>query len=140
MKMNGFLASLGAAALLCGGVASSEAATHKPRQRAYHLTSSVTWHEGYGHQYASARPGHLTDLVGDTYSGLGFYPLPHQYRAAAERYGRYRVATNAVRYAVASQAIETPYFFPAGGNDYKYGVFNPNDGVGTPFFAGYYAN
>ena len=81
----------------------------------------------------------MVDLVGDEYSGLGFYPLPHPFREAATRYGQYRASTNAVRYAVATTAIERPFFFPAG-NDYKYGVFNPNDGVGTPFFAGYYAN
>ena len=130
-----------AALVLCGSLGASAAA---PVRHDIRGSRQVAWHGSvdYTHNYYSAdRRGHgaYTDLVGDSYSGLGFYPLPRAYRAAATRYGEHRIATNAIRYAVASQALETPFFFPAGGNGYRYGVFNPNDGVGTPFFAGYYA-
>ena len=30
------------------------------------------------------------------------------------------------------------YWLPVANSGYRYGVFNPIDGVGTPFFAGYY--
>lgn len=130
-----------AAALLCGlGAQTATARTirsHGARQAAIH--NSVAYADAGVYGTPRIPPGHLVDLTGDAYSGLGFYPLPRAYRAAAARYGAYRTATNPIRFAVASQAIETGYTFPAG-NDYRFGVFNPNDGVGTPFFAGYYAD
>jgi hypothetical protein len=137
MKTRAIAASLAVALTFFGGSSAFAAPRHHqaPRVSAHGLRGSID----YTREYPAARYGHgqLVDLVGDEYSGLGFYPLPRQYREAATRYGRYRIATNAIRYAVASQAIETGYFFPAG-DDYRFGVFNPNDGVGSPFFAGYY--
>ena len=80
----------------------------------------------------------LVTLVGDRESGLGFYPLPSQYR------GRGRVADrrgDAIRYAVGAE-MGNGYFYGLGGEDYgerhHHAVFNPVDGYGTPFFAGYY--
>jgi len=88
-------------------------------------------------------------LVGDSESGLGFYPLPERYRQGAARYrynhyvrhyyGPYGYG-NAVQQAVLFDAIRNPSFAPASAvNGYRYGVFDPIDGVGTPFFAGYYS-
>jgi hypothetical protein len=87
--------------------------------------------------------GHGTgfaDLVGDANSGFGFYPLPDevQYHAA-----RYRAVhrrfwwRNPVISAMAADAARNPCFIPAN-QAYRCGVFNPIDGVGSPFFAGYY--
>ncbi len=89
------------------------------------------------------------DLVGDSESGLGFYPLPERYREGAARYryensgrryfGLYGYG-NAVQQAVLFDAIRNPSFTPTSAvNGYRYGVFDPIDGVGTPFFAGYYS-
>lgn len=89
---------------------------------------------GYG------RRAHFADLVGDPESGYGFYPLPLQYRLGAARYRMYHPTPwwhNPVYYAIAADAARYNYWIPAN-QGYRYGVFNPNDGVGTPFFAGYY--
>jgi hypothetical protein len=79
------------------------------------------------------------DLSQDGQSGAGFYALPQPYRNQAKRQRavQYRNERNALGVAIASEAIgydydEGNYF----GN--HHGVFNPVDGVGTPFFAGYY--
>jgi|GEM_PF-2979314 len=92
---------------------------------------------GYGRGYA--------DLVGDSESGVGFYPLPRAYREGAVRYRwthRYAYGPygNPVQQAVIADAVRTGAFTPASAvNGYRYGVFDPIDGVGTPFFAGYYS-
>lgn len=93
--------------------------------------------------YAPTTTGHkahFVDLVGDPGSGLGFYALPAQYRIGAWRYRqRHQVPPwqNPVYSAIVADAVRTPGFIPAD-QGYRYGVFNPIDGVGTPFFAGYY--
>ena len=87
--------------------------------------------------HGRARAGHYADLVGDPDSGLGFYPLPWVYRVGAWR-ARQRQAFNSyndIRFAIMSQAIYS-YAWPY--NDNRPGVFNPYDGYGTPFFAGWY--
>ena len=79
-------------------------------------------------------------LVGDPDSGLGFYPLPEKYRIGAWRYRlthRLPYWQNPVLFAIAADAARYNYWIP-GNRDYVYGVFNPYDGVGTPFFGGYY--
>lgn len=84
------------------------------------------------------RPG-LADLVGDPYSGYGFYPLPPEVQVAAARYRfmhRRFWWQNPVLSAVAADAVRFPCYIPAN-QAYRCGVFNPIDGVGTPFFAGY---
>jgi hypothetical protein len=88
---------------------------------------------GHGHHYA--------DLVGDPGSGLGFYPLPLKYRIGAWRYRlRHPPAPweNPIIFAIAADAARYRYDSIPAGREYRYGVFNPYDGVGTPFFAGYY--
>jgi hypothetical protein len=87
--------------------------------------------------HGRARSGHFADLVGDPDSGVGFYPLPWVYRVGAWR-AHQRQAYNsysAVRFAIMSQAMYS-YAFPY--NDNRPSVYNPFDGYGTPFFAGYY--
>jgi hypothetical protein len=110
----------------------------------------VALHGGYvgamrpGAVYAS--PGHYTALVGDPGSGAGFYPLPYQYRVGAWRYRTQEqpplppwINPNPVIAAAQAQAVR--YYGwgdPTPASDYRYGVYNPIDGVGSPFFAGYY--
>jgi hypothetical protein len=82
----------------------------------------------------------FVDLAEDRQSGAGFYPLPEPYRSGARRRRaiQYAGERNAIGAAIASEAIG--YDFDEGyafGNGH--GVFNPVDGVGTPFFAGYYS-
>ena len=43
-----------------------------------------------------------------------------------------------MRFAIAADAARYNYWLPVANGGYRYGVFNPIDGVGTPFFAGYY--
>jgi hypothetical protein len=79
-------------------------------------------------------------LVGDPDSGLGFYPLPIRYRIGAWRYRvRHRRPPwqNPILFAIAADAVRYNDWIPAD-RGYHYGVFNPVDGVGTPFFGGYY--
>jgi hypothetical protein len=91
--------------------------------------------------YTTGRRGHYIDLAGDPESGFGFYPLPIHYRIGA---WRYRVShqrppwQNPVLFAIAADAARYNYWIPTDQQSYHYGVFNPYDGVGTPFFAGYY--
>src|ERR1700691_4742841 len=88
--------------------------------------------------------GHYTALVGDPGGGAGFYPLPYQYRVGAWRY-RMRnqlppwINPNPVIAAAQAQAVR--YYGwgdPTPADSYRSGVYNPIDGVGSPFFAGYY--
>lgn len=112
-------------------------------------------HVGAGHMgvsYAAGRAGGrhsvgrrgsgFAALVGDPDSGLGFYPLPPQYRAGAARERQRRAIqySNDIRYAIASEAIGYDYMFPGGGDGFghHHGIFDPIDGYGTPFFAGFY--
>jgi hypothetical protein len=100
-------------------------------------------HGGLRDHYARRAHGRGTgfvDLAGDPDSGLGFYPLPIHYRLGAWRYRlmhRRPYWQNPVLFAIAADAARYNYWIP-GNRDYRYGVFNPYDGVGTPFFGGYY--
>ncbi len=94
------------------------------------------------HRVLRGRTWHFVALVGDPDSGLGFYPLPIRYRIGAWRY-RVRHGRppwqNPVLFAIAADAVRYNYLIPAD-RGYRYGVFNPVDGVGTPFFGGYYGH
>ena len=133
------------------------AQAHSPSKRAvYHRHASGMLHHsyirsiGYGsrlygrraHRVLRGRTGHFVALVGDPDSGLGFYPLPIRYRIGAWRY-RLRHQRppwqNPVLFAIAADAARYNYWIPAN-QGYRYGVFNPVDGVGTPFFGGYYGH
>lgn len=99
-------------------------------------------HEGLAYapnvpSHVHGRGHHYVDLVGDPGSGYGFYPLPLQYRAAAWRYKVTHQWQNPIYAAVASSAAGYQSYGPGSfGNAHS--MFNPIDGVGTPFFAGYY--
>lgn len=100
-------------------------------------------HVSYGPHRASRHGRHrYVDLAGDPYSGYGFYPLPVEYQIGAWHYHlRHRVPPwqNPVRSAVAADALRTyGYGWIPADRGYRYGVFDPIEGVGTPFFAGYY--
>ncbi len=126
--------------------ARSKAAAHHPLPAGPLRTGRSVWHEGGRIVYAPGPRGrsHRTgfaDLVGDPDSGLGFYALPIQYRVGAWRYRMRNERPpwlNPIRFAIAADAARYNYWLPVGPNGYRYGVFNPNDGVGSPFFAGYY--
>ena len=94
-----------------------------------------------GHVYS--KYGHYSELVGDPHGGVGFYPLPYQYRVGAWRYHMRHApppwAVPPVIAAARDQAVETySWEMPTPDDAYSYGVYNPVDGVGSPFFAGYY--
>jgi len=134
------------------------AQAHSPSKRIYYRQVNGTLHRsfirsigyGYGsrlyglraHRVLRGRTGRFVELVGDPDSGLGFYPLPIRYRIGA---WRYRVRhqrppwQNPVLFAIAADAARYNYWVPAN-QGYRYGVFNPVDGVGTPFFGGYYGH
>jgi hypothetical protein len=86
-----------------------------------------------GHHHGT----HLAALVGDRESGLGFYPPVGPYYPHAWRQWRQR---NAVRDAIDSQAVYGYYGIGGGydGERHAHNMFNPVDGYGSPFFAGYY--
>jgi len=82
----------------------------------------------------------FADLVGDPDSGYGFYPLPPEIQMGAARYRSVHRRfwwQNPVVAAMAADAVRNPCWIPAN-QAYRCGVYNPIDGVGTPFFAGYY--
>lgn len=107
----------------------------------------------HGHSHRHARvtagaPGAAgqssgwVDLSQDSASGAGFYPLPPQYRNGAVQTRQQRAieyANNPIRSAIASEEIG--YDFDEGyAFGHGHGIFDPDDGYGTPFFAGYYNN
>jgi hypothetical protein len=118
-------------------------ATETPRAAGVHRVHA-SHHRHANVSYAATAegapgPSGFVDLSQDSGSGAGFYPLPQPYRADARRHRaiQYAGERNAIGTAIASEAIgydwDEGYAF---GN--SHGVFDPDDGVGTPFFAGYY--
>jgi hypothetical protein len=130
---------------------------HSPSKRAvyYRHASGMLHHSyirsiGYGsslygrraHRVFGGRRTRFAALVGDPDSGLGFYPLPTRYRIGAWRYhlrNRRPPWQNPVLFAISADAARYNYWVPAN-EGYRFGVFNPVDGVGTPFFGGYYGH
>ncbi|MGI8569251.1 MAG: hypothetical protein ACR2KT_09405 [Methylocella sp.] len=92
------------------------------------------------HGLFGSRRTRFADLVGDPDSGLGFYALPIHYRIGAWRNrlrNRRPPWQNPVLFAIAADAVRDNDWIPSN-RGYRYGVFNPVDGAGTPFFGGYY--
>jgi hypothetical protein len=86
------------------------------------------------------RRSDLSNLVGDPASGYGFYPLPPAVQIGAARYRIMHARSwrqSPVVSAMVADAVRNPCFIPAN-RAYRCGIYNPIDGVGTPFFAGYY--
>lgn len=111
------------------------APARRAAQRGAHISFGVpargVW-RGHGTGFA--------DLVGDPESGLGFYPLPVRYRIGARRYRLSHQRPpwqNPIYFAMMADAARYTYWLPAN-REYAYGIYNPYDGVGTPFFPGYY--
>jgi hypothetical protein len=127
----------------------SAAAAQEPSKASHHHRH-VASNGGYvgpikpGAVYSSR--GHYAALVGDPGGGAGFYPLPYQVRVGAWRYRTQEqpplppwINPNPVIAAAQAQAVR--YYGwgdPIPADDYRSGVYNPIDGVGSPFFAGYY--
>ena len=95
-------------------------------------------------------------LQGDPESGYGFYALPGGAKGALATVGRHgrspgseaylpppppaTYRNNAVRFAETAGAVDAATYLPPGPQGgARQGVFDANDGVGTPFFGGYYA-
>lgn len=133
-------AKTGASAKGTAATAKANAAFRRGATRAPgHVRVRVAYApESYG--VARGRRSVFTDLVGDPDSGYGFYPLPPEIQGGAARYRAVHRRfwwQNPVLSAMAADAIRTPCYVPAA-SAYRCGVFNPIEGVGTPFFAGYY--
>jgi len=118
------------------------------QQKAAKKSPKVSSHKVSSHGarlgFAPPHKPHYAELVGDPNSGLGFYPLPLKDRVGAARY-KWRNQrppwANPLRQAALADSLRAPstYWIPTPQSDYRYGVFSPNDGVGTPFFGGYYS-
>jgi hypothetical protein len=141
----GWAFSILAGALTLGmASAGAEAATkhHHPHYASYRNVGGMS--VGViepGHVYS--KYGHYQEMASDRESGVGFYPLPYQYRVGAWRYRMRHApppwAVPPVIAAAQAQAVRTyGWEMPTPDSAYAYGVYNPVDGVGTPFFAGYY--
>ncbi len=109
---------------------------------AFGATAAPRAKSASGVAYAPQGSTGFVDLSEDGASGAGFYPLPRQYRTGAlqerrRRPAQYAAGPGAIATAVESEAI--PYDFDEGyAFGHGHGVFSPMDGVGTPFFGGYY--
>jgi hypothetical protein len=127
--------------------ASNTAAQASPYKRSVHERQATHYRSylrsmdpAYARRLHGRRGTGFVALVGDPDSGLGFYPLPMHYRLGAWRYRLTHQRPpwqNPVLFAIAADAARYNYWIP-GNRDYVNGVFNPYDGVGTPFFGGYY--
>lgn len=115
---------------------------HAGQHRHYVGTARVGLaYASHGRTVGQGTGHHFVPLVGDPGGGYGFYPLPTQYRVGAFRYHLNHPPhywDNPVLFAIATDAAGYHGRMPGeryySGND----MFNPYDGVGTPFFAGYY--
>ncbi|MEW6438938.1 MAG: hypothetical protein AB1508_17410 [Pseudomonadota bacterium] len=139
------LTFVGALALGLGSAGAEAASRHH-----HHATHYSSYRNVGGMSVGVMEPGkvyskygHYQELVGDPHGGVGFYPLPYQYRVGAWRYHMRNApppwAVPPVIAAARAQAVENySWQMPTPDSAYSYGVYNPVDGVGSPFFAGYY--
>lgn len=140
-------AAVFAAAGLCAtGASAATSAHHKHHHKSHlyrhggHFRGS---HLGYLPYGASGRGPGYKELVGDPDSGVGFYPLPERYRIGAWRYHMRQAAVppwirNGVLYAMTMDAYRYNYAWADPVNAWRYGVYDPFAGVGTPYSGGFY--
>ncbi|WOJ90515.1 hypothetical protein RZS28_04250 [Methylocapsa polymorpha] len=136
------LAVIATLAFFDAAPASASASSRHPGAHRAHAKAARAGFVGvrYAPGHLRGRPSHFAALVGDPESGLGFYPLPWQYRIGAWRW-RQRHAmqvANDIGFAIASTAVYSYPYWGGYGYGHHHGVFDPFDGVGTPFFGGYY--
>jgi hypothetical protein len=134
------IAMLGFALACSTPAGAAESSRHIRRHAGRHVGVSYA---PTGRRLSGGQTSGFVPLVGDPDSGLGFYPLPQKYQVGAARYRQRRAIqyANDIHYAIASEAIGYDYLFPEDegvGFGNHHGMFNPIDGYGTPFFAGYY--
>jgi len=121
-----------------GASASQPAAGAHRRHAGDHLRGRVS----YAATPARAdAPSGFLDLPQDGWNGQGFHSPPQPYRSDARRRRviEYASERNAIGAAIARDAVNYDFDRDHGysvGNSHS--VFNPVEGVGTPFFGGYY--
>ncbi|HLH12006.1 MAG TPA: hypothetical protein VKV77_09025 [Methylovirgula sp.] len=140
MRRTAILAFLALSALAAQAQAATRHHVYYGKRHGSYVGSLPIGHYAERYVYPKRGRGYAA-LVGDPDSGLGFYPLPYKYRVGA---WRYRVRNtpppwaNPVIQAAQAQAVRSWWDIPTAADSYRYGVYNPIDGVGSPFFAGYY--
>lgn len=117
------------------------APNHHPKRS--HAGATLRFAHAGDHLHGARHHHHagFVTLSGDRESGLGFYPPAG--RAYAHYYGRpYRgdQAKEDMREALINQSPYSFYGTGSGvpGEQHAHNMFNPVDGYGSPFFAGYY--
>jgi hypothetical protein len=130
--------------LAFASAATAETPTHSKRAHAAHVHKVHHGGQlGYLPLGASERGEGYQELSGDPDSGVGFYPLPYRYRVGAWRYHMREASVppfirNGVLYAMTMDRYRYNTFWAAPPDSWRYGVYDPFDGVGTPFSGGYY--
>jgi hypothetical protein len=134
-----------AAALAFAFAAPAVASASQPAAGAHRRHARDHPHERVSYAETSGRtddaPSSFLDLPQDGWNGAGFHSPPQPYRSDARRrrvieYARER---NAIGVSIARDAVSYDFDRDHGyafGNSHS--VLNPADGVGTPFFGGYY--
>jgi len=143
------LAVLAMAAIFLGASAAvAKTSTH------HHHRHVATYHGHHHYRIKHGRIGYLPrgasahgrgyrELVGDPGGGVGFYPLPYHYRVGAWRHHMRQAFVppfirNGVLYAMTMDRFRYNYWWATPDQTWRYGVYDPYAGVGTPYFAGFY--
>jgi hypothetical protein len=118
----------------------SAANAQTPTKPAHHKRHG---HIGFLPPGASGRGTGYRELVGSPGGGVGFYPLPYRIQVGAWRYHMREASSppwirNGVLYAMMMDRYRYSYWGATPVNSYRYGVFDPFEGVGTPFSGGFY--
>jgi hypothetical protein len=140
----GLLAAIAVSTLATAAEAKAAHGRHSPANshRSYlrSLGPESLYYGRRGH-ISRPRPPRYVELAGDPYSGFGFYPLPPDVRYRAWRYHLRHprpLWANPVYFAIMADAARYYYDIIPANQGWRYGVFDPIEGVGTPFFGGFY--